>query len=148
MVNRGVFFQMPEGTIKEVADLGDVLLAMGRLQEGVDRLTRDFGEEKTSAAASRKSIYERQEEFRRGLDDLKNDVDMAAVITGGKLAELTRGLEEHKKAVQPSIDDWRRIKNMGVGISGILAIGGLSVGALLMAGLDTFKAAVRSWLGG
>lgn len=143
-----MFFQLPEGTGKQVADLGDVLLAMGRLQEGVDRLTKDFGDEKTSAAASRKAIYERQEEFSHGLTDLKNDVDMAAVLSTQKLGELTRVFDEHKAFVQPSIDDWRRIKAMGLGITGILAIGGLSVGALLMAGIDTFRAAMRQIFGG
>lgn len=131
-----------------MVDLGDLLLAMGRVQEGVDRLREDFGEEKSSAAASRKAIYERQAEFSRGLNDLKNDVDMAAVISTQKLGELARGLSEHKAAVQPSIEDWKRIKSMGLGISGVLALGGLSVGALLMAGVDSFKAAMRHIFGG
>ena len=124
------------------------MLLMGRMAEGIERLRADFGEEKSQAAASRKALYERQEELRGDLSNLKNDIDMAAVITSQKMDALAADLKDHKAAVQPSVDEWKRIKTLGIGITGVLALGGLSVGAMLSMGLDAFKAAVRSWLGG
>lgn len=124
------------------------MLLMGRMAEGIERLRADFGEEKSQAAASRKALYERQEELRGDLSNLKNDIDMAAVISAQKMDALASELKDHKDAVQPSVEEWKRIKTLGIGITGVLAIGGLSVGAMLSMGLDAFKAAVRSWLGG
>ena len=140
------FFQ--EGAGRDVADHADLILMMGRMAEGIERLRVDFSEEKTQAAASRKALYERQDEMRTDLSSLKADIDVAAVISTQKLAELSKSLEDHKAAVQPSVEEWKRIKTLGIGITGVLALGGLSVGAMLSMGLDAFKAAVRSWLGG
>lgn len=120
-----------------MADLNDVMLALGRVQEGVDRLRDDFTEEKQSASVSRKSIYERHDDLSHELARLKSDVQ----IIGQKV-------ERHKDEIKSAIEDWQRIKTLGVGITGILAIGGLSIGATLAMGVDAFKAAMRHWLGG
>jgi hypothetical protein len=131
-----------------VSDLTDVLMILGRVQEGVERLRQDFGEEKAQASQSRKLLYERQDEMRGDLSNLKQDIDMTALVTAQKLGDLTKELTDHKLAVQPSIDEWKRIRTLGIGITGVLAIGGLSVGAMLSMGLDAFRTALRSWLGG
>lgn len=131
-----------------VSDLTDVLMLLGRLEAGVERLRQDFSEEKVQASQSRKLLYERQDEMRGDLSNLKQDIDMAAVISAQKLGELAKELKDHKEAVQPSVDEWKRIRTLGIGITGVLAIGGLSVGAMLSMGLDAFRAAMRSWLGG
>lgn len=110
-----------------------VLMAIGRLQEGVDRLREDFTEEKHSAAASRKLIYERHESVADEIAQVKRDVE-----------KLGDKIDAH----QPSIDDWKRLKSLGLGVAGVLAICGLSLGALLTMGLDAFKAAMRQILGG
>jgi hypothetical protein len=86
--------------------------------------------------------------MRGDLSNLKQDIDMTALVTAQKLGDLTKELTDHKLAVQPSIDEWKRIRTLGIGITGVLAIGGLSVGAMLSMGLDAFRAALRSWLGG
>lgn len=141
--DRKHFFQ--EG--KDVSDLTDVLMLLGRLEAGIERLRQDFSEEKAQSAQSRKMIYDRQDDMRNDLSTLKTDIDIAAVISTQKLAELTKSLEEHKTAVQPSVEEWKRIKTLGIGITGVLAIGGLTVGAALAAGLDAVKTTIRAWLG-
>ena len=134
-----------------MADASEVLMLLGRLSEGIEQLRKDFDTERQNAAQSRKSIYERHETLSQDLTSLKRDVEVGAIISAKGREEVKRladQIDAHKAAVQPSIDDWNRIKTLGLGITGILAIGGLSVGALLMMGVDAFKAAVRSWLGG
>lgn len=132
----------------DVTDHADLMLLMGRMAEGIERLRVDFGEEKSQAAASRKALYGRQEELRGDLSNLKSDIDMAAVISAQKMDALASELKDHKAAVQPSVEEWKRIKTLGIGITGVLAIGGLSVGAMLAAGIDTVRAALRHWIGG
>ena len=137
--------------MSEVPDLNDILVGIGRLQESVDRLRGDFTEEKRSAAASRKTIYERQDELNAEIVRVAGDVNISAHIVAQNRDEVKRLgaiIDSHKDAIQPSIDDWRRIKTLGLGVTGVLAIGGLSVGAMLTMGIDAAKAALRSWLGG
>lgn len=132
-------------------ELTDVMLALGRLQEGFDRLREDFDVEKLSAAQSRRAIYERHETLGDGLVNLKKDVEIAALISAQgreEMKKLAVRIDEHREAIQPSIEDWKRIKNLGLGITGVLALGGLSVGALMSMGLDAFRAALRQFLGG
>lgn len=134
-----------------VSDLNDVMLALGRVQEGVDRLREDFDREKISAAQSRKAIYERHEELGDALANLRKDVEISALISAQGREEMKRlaaKVEDHREAIQPSIEDWKRIKTLGLGVTGVLAIGGLSVGAMLSMGLEAFKAALRQFLGG
>ncbi len=131
-----------------VSDLTDVLMLLGRVSEGVDRLRQDFGDEKAQAAQNRKTLFDRQDEMRNDLSSLRSDFDMAAVVQAKDMRALSRSLEDHKLAVQPSVEEWKRIKTLGVGITGVLALGGLSVGAMMATGLDALRNAVRSWLGG
>lgn len=140
------FFQSEAG--RDVTDHTDLMLMMGRMAEGIERLRVDFSEEKTQAAASRKALYDRQDEMRSGLSSLKADIDVAAVVTTQKLGDIEKELKDHKAAVQPSVDEWKRIRTLGIGITGVLAIGGLTVGAMLAAGIDTVRAALRHWIGG
>ena len=134
-----------------MGDITEVLMILGRLQEGVERLSADFSSEKNSAAASRKAIYEKHDQIQSEISSIRQDIEVAAVISAEgrrEVAALARRVEQNKEDIQPSLDDWKRIKMMGLGIVGLLAIGGLSVGALLTMGVDAFKAALRSWLGG
>lgn len=134
-----------------LADMGDVMLALGRLQEGVDRLREDFTEEKASAAQSRKSIYEKHDALAHEMTKLKSDVVISAQIgaqTRNEVQSLVTKVDQNKADIQPSLEDWRRIKNLGLGITGVLALGGVTVGAFLSMGVDAFKAALRQWLGG
>ena len=128
-----------------------VLLAIGRLQASVDHMQRDFAEEKRSATESRRALYERHDDLQEQIGGLKMDLQVSGQITAQVREEVkavSAKVDQHKEDIQPSIDDWRRIKTLGLGVTGVLAIGGLSVGAVLAAGMDAFRAVMRSWLGG
>ena len=128
-----------------------VLLAIGRLQASVDHMQRDFAEEKHSATESRRALYDRHDDLQEQIGGLKMDLQVSGQITAQVREEVkavSAKVDQHKEDIQPSIDDWRRIKTLGLGVTGVLAIGGLSVGAVLAAGMDAFRAVMRSWLGG
>lgn len=133
-----------------MADLNDVLLAVGRLQEGVDRLREDFTEEKQSAAASRSTVHRRLDEQAAEIAEVKSDIGINAMITAQAREEvkaLGGAITQHKDDIQPAIEDWRRMKTLGTGLAGLLAIGGLSVGAALTWAGEATAATVRRWLG-
>lgn len=132
-------------------DLNDkILLALGRLQEGQDRLREDFKAEKASAAESRRILYQKTDALSKELSSVQNDLVINGLTTAQvreEVKSLGENVAQHKALIQPSIDDWKKLKTLGLGISGILAVGGLSVGALLAMGVDAVKAAVKSWAG-
>lgn len=133
-----------------MADANDILLAVGRLQASVDHLRHDFINEKSSATESRRALYIKHDELQEQISTLNTDLRIAGQITAqvrDEVKTVSEKVDQHKLDIQPSIDDWRKIKTLGLGITGVLAIGGLTVGALLSMGWDAFRAALRSWLG-
>ncbi|TIR78948.1 MAG: DUF1515 domain-containing protein [Mesorhizobium sp.] len=132
-----------------MASLEDIFLALGRVQEGVEQLRDDFQEEKRNAHESRMALHRRLDEQVAEISSLKTDVAIHGKIEAqvrNELKSLGEKVEANHEAVQPSVDDWKRMKNLGLGIAGMLAIGGLSFGALLMWASDTAVAAIRHWL--
>lgn len=95
-------------------------------------------------------MHERHDELASDLSNLRLDVGITGQINAQVREEvkaLGERVAQHKAEIQPSIEDWRKIKNLGLGITGILAIGGLSVGAMLTMGLDAVKSLLRQWIG-
>jgi hypothetical protein len=48
--------------------------------------------------------------------------------------------------IQPTVDEWSRIRALGMGIVGLLTIGGVSIGALVASGNEWLANAIRHWL--
>ncbi|RJT42015.1 DUF1515 domain-containing protein [Mesorhizobium waimense] len=125
-----------------MASLEDIFLALGRVQEGVEQLRDDFKEEKRSAHESRTSIHRRLDEHATEIASLRTDVTIAGKIE----AQVRNELKALNEKVDPSLEDWKRMKSLGIGIAGLLAVGGLSFGAFLMWAGDAAVTAVRHWL--
>jgi predicted PP-loop superfamily ATPase len=132
-----------------LADLSDVMLALGKVQESVDRLRADFQDEKRSAHESRSVLHSRLDEQMGEIASLKTDVAISAgvdVTVREQIKALKATVEANHAAVQPSIEEWKHMKAMGIGLVGLLALGGLSLGAVLMWMSDAAVTAVRHWL--
>ncbi|RUX03178.1 MAG: DUF1515 domain-containing protein [Mesorhizobium sp.] len=132
-----------------MASLEDIFLALGRVQEGVEQLREDFQEEKRNAHESRTALHRRLDEQAAEISSLKTDVAIHGKIEAqvrNEVRALGDKVEANQKAVQPSVDDWKRMKTLGIGIAGLLALGGLSFGAFIMWAGDAAATAVRHWL--
>ena len=133
-----------------MSDENAVLLAIGRLQASLDHMQRDFAAEKISATQSRRALYERHDGLQEQIGSLRMDLQAAGQTTLQAREEARSAIEkveQHRAEIKSSVEDWKKIKTLGMGITGVLAIGGLSAGALLSMGWDALKAATRSWLG-
>lgn len=122
---------------------------LGRLEEGVRQLREDFKEEKETAHESRAVIHRRLDEHVEVISGIKTDVAIAAKVDAqvrDELKALKVTVDGNRDAIQPSIDEWARMKTIGIGIVGLLALGGLSVGAALVWMGDAAVTAVRHWL--
>lgn len=127
----------------------DIMRALGRVEEGVSRIRADFQDEKENAHESRAVIHKR-------LDDQTNKfghLEMTVAISGGvdaqlrdQIAELRKTVEENHAAVAPALEEWKRMKTLGVGISGLIALAGLTIGGMVAWASDGLIAALRHWL--
>lgn len=132
-----------------MASLEDIFLALGELKGGVEQLRRDFHEEKRNAQESRAAMHRRLDEQAEEIGKVRTDVAVDGEITAqvrNEVQSLGAKVKANQDAVQPSVDDWKRMKALGIGIAGLLALGGLSVGALLGYASDAAVTAIRHWL--
>lgn len=133
-----------------VSDQNDAMMLLGKISEGLARIREDFTDERKSAAGSRKQIHARLDSQAQEIAMLKSSIELSAQIseqTRERIERLSVDLDEHKESVGPSVEEWQRMKKLGVGIAGLLAIGGLSVGAMLVWFSETSAKLIKHWLG-
>ncbi|NKL34996.1 hypothetical protein GFL49_14550 [Rhizobium leguminosarum bv. viciae] len=49
-------------------------------------------------------------------------------------------------AVAPTLEEWKKMKTLGYGISGLIAFAGLTIGGIIAYASDGAVAALRRWL--
>lgn len=117
----------------------EIMRALGRLEEGVDRLRADFTDEKEHSAESRGRMHAK-------LEKIEKDVRIV-----GQVAAMARdkGNAVEKLVVddvKPATDDFKRMRTIGiVGIS-LLGFAFTALGVTLATVGEGFVAAIRSWL--
>lgn len=132
-----------------MADLNDVLFSLGRLQEAVEQLRDDFRDEKSDAKESRAIIHRRLDEQADKIAALNSTVEIAGQVDAqirDEVKAVAEKVDANQTAIAGDVADWRRLKGIGLGVTGLLAIGGLTVGALLVWAGETAANAVRAWL--
>lgn len=127
----------------------EISLMLGQVLEGVKQLRADFQEEKQNAHESRATVHRRLDEHAEEIGKLRTDVAVHGQVEAqvrNEVKALGAQVAANQEAMQPSVDDWKRMKALGIGIAGLLALGGLSIGAMLMWAGDAAATAVRHWL--
>ncbi|WP_064686582.1 hypothetical protein [Rhizobium bangladeshense] len=134
----------------------DILRALGRvegrltgIEENVALLRGEVSDEKDNAHESRSVIHRRLDEQAKQIAHL----DTTVAISGGvdatlraEIKSLTETVDKNHAATQPALEDWKRIKTIGYGVSGLIAIAGLTVGAIVTWASDGAVAWLRHWL--
>ncbi|WP_017960017.1 membrane protein [Rhizobium leguminosarum] len=134
----------------------DILRALGRvegrlsgIEESVSLLREDVSDEKDNAHESRSVIHRRLDEQAKQIAHL----DTTVAISGGvdatlrdEIKALKETVEKNHDSVQPALDEWRRMKTLGYGISGLIAFAGLTIGGMIAYASDGAVAALRHWL--
>lgn len=132
-----------------MASLEDIALLLGRTLEGVEQLRKDFDDEKNAARENRAALHRRLDDHQTDIFKLREDVMIMGHVDAqvrDDLKTLTDKVEENQKAAAPSLAEWRTMKRAGLGFTGLLAIGGLSVGAALTWAGETAVDVIRTWL--
>ena len=116
-----------------------VLLKIDHMQSSIDQLQSDFRDEKESAKDSRSAVHRRLDEQVEKIHDLSE----AAAVDAVSRAELTKRLD----GMEPTVSEWKRIRAIGIGVGGLLAIGGLSLASVLVYAGEAFWTWLRHKLG-
>ncbi|MGZ2501719.1 DUF1515 domain-containing protein [Rhizobium leguminosarum] len=134
----------------------DILRALGRvegrltgIEESVTLLREDVSDEKDNAHQSRSVIHRRLDEQAKQISHL----DTTVAISGGvdaqireEIKALKETVEKNHSAVTPALEEWKRMKALGYGISGLIAFAGLTIGGMIAYASDGAVAALRHWL--
>ncbi|MBY4591664.1 MULTISPECIES: DUF1515 domain-containing protein [Rhizobium] len=134
----------------------DILRALGRvegrltgIEENVALLRNEVRDEKANAHDSRAVIHTRLDEQARQIAHL----DTRAALSGGvdaqireEIKSLKETVEKNQETVAPALEEWKRMKSIGYGISGLIAFAGLTVGGMIAYASDGAVAALRHWL--
>lgn len=111
----------------------------------VEQLRDDFAEEREASRQNRAGVHRRLDE----VNDRLARMDTTAALSGQVDAQVRSELDALNAKVtaqQPTIDEWQRMRAIGLGIVGLIATGGLSIGAMLAWGGDTLSNLIRHWL--
>lgn len=128
-------------------DLADALSFRG--QRGGDCLRVDFQHEKGMAHESRSVIHQRLDNQAREIAHLEKTIAVSGEIDAqvrGEIQALKETVEKNQGIVAPAIDEWKRMKTLGVGISGLIALAGLTIGDIVAYMSETAVSGIRHWL--
>ncbi|PWI54493.1 DUF1515 domain-containing protein [Rhizobium phaseoli] len=134
----------------------DILRALGRvegrltgIEENVSLLREEVSDEKQNAHESRSVIHRRLDEQGTQI----NLLDKAVVINTGvdaqvrdELKSIKETVQKNHETIQPTLEEWKRLKTLGYGISGAIALAGLTAGATITWASDGAVAWIRHWL--
>jgi DNA repair exonuclease SbcCD ATPase subunit len=134
----------------------DILRALGRvegrltgIEENVSLLREEVSDEKQNAHESRSVIHRRLDEQGTQI----NLLDKAVVINTGvdaqvrdELKSIKETVQKNHETIQPTLEEWKRLKTLGYGVSGLIAIAGLTTGAIVTWMSDGAVSALRHWL--
>lgn len=132
-----------------MASNDDIMLALGKLQEGVDRLRVDFQDEKGMAHESRAVIHQRLDNQALQIAHMETTIAVSGQIDAqvrGEIQALKETVEKNQGVVSPAIEEWKRMKTLGVGISGLIALAGLMIGGIVAYMSETAVSGIRHWL--
>ena len=126
-----------------MADQETLLLKM------MEQLRDDFQAEREASRQSRAKLHERVDGMADDIGAIRGDIRILGQVDGqvrGEVKALAEKVDQNQKEAQPTIDEWKRIRALGIGIAGLLAIGGVSFGAMAVWAGEGFVNAIRHWL--
>lgn len=134
----------------------DIMRALGRvegrltgIEESVSLLREDLSEEKDNAHESRSVIHRRLDEQMKQIHLLDKVVEISSGVDATlreEIKSLKETVDKNHAATQPALDEWRRMKTIGYGVSGLIAFAGLTTGGIIAYASDGAVAAFRHWL--
>jgi uncharacterized coiled-coil DUF342 family protein len=116
------------------------------LLEMMKQLRDDFREEREASRTSRAQLHKRMDEVAEDVGTIRGDIRILGQVDGQvreELQEVKASLQNHKDAVDPTVQGWNELMRTGKRVSWVFGIAGIStIGGLL--GVVT---GVYEWIG-
>jgi len=115
----------------------------------VEQLRDDFRDEREASRKSRAALHERVDGMSEDIGAIRGDIRILGEIDGqvrGEIQTLKETVENNQTDIKPTVDEWKRIRAVGIGFAGLLALGGVSLGAMAVYAGETLVNAIRHWL--
>lgn len=122
-----------------MTDQTDLLLKM------MEQLRDDFQDEREASRKSREKLHERVDGISEDIGSIRGDIRILGKVDAQIRGEV-QAVGAKVESAQPTLDEWRRIRAIGIGLVGLLALGGMSVGAALAWAGESVVNAIRHWL--
>ncbi len=132
-----------------MASNDDIMRVLGRIEEKVEQLEKAFQAEKSDAHLSRSTIHRRLDDQVVQVSLLDKTVAIHAQIDAqlrDEIAGLSSTVADNHKAVTPALDEWKRLKTLGYGVSVLLVATGASIAGLVYWAGEAAVTSVRHWL--
>ena len=107
----------------------DILLEMLR------QIRDDFAAEREASRQSRAKLHERMDEVVNRVGKIEGDIAILGQVDGqvrGELVALKATVEANQADLKPTVDEFRRMKMVGLSVVGLIGIGGTAFGASLI----------------
>jgi hypothetical protein len=132
-----------------VASNEDIMRELGGLATAVRQLREDFHTERSEARDNRKRIHDRLDLQVREHSEVEGKIITVGLTLEQQrlsIERLAEKVDANQEAAQISADEWKRIKTLGCGFSGILVAVGVTGGGFLIWAGDISVALARKWL--
>ncbi len=126
--------------------MGQILVKLGELGSSFGQLREDFNDEKTAARDNRATLHRRMDDQARDIADIKTDVALSLQAVGDISKKQDEVAKTQSTVIMPAVAEWQDMKKTGVRIVGLLALGGVTVGAAATWFSDQAVTVVRHWL--
>ncbi|MBX4901669.1 DUF1515 domain-containing protein [Rhizobium bangladeshense] len=132
-----------------VRALGKVEGRLAGIEENVSRLRDEVSDEKDNAHESRSVIHRRLDEQGKQIGHFETTVAISGAVDAQireEIKALKETVDRNHAATQPALEEWKRLKTLGYGISGLIAIAGLTIGSVVAYMSDSAITWARHWL--
>lgn len=129
-----------------MADPEDISRSLGRVEGTLKQLIKAADEDRDSATEWRRSVYHLLQNHADEIGRLRTDVAIAGTISAQARDHAEEIEARIDKEIVPDLAEWRKIKNMGLGMFALISLGGAIVISAIAYFWDTVAAAIRSGL--
>src|SRR5215217_3948383 len=101
----------------------------------MEQLRDDFQEERVADRQSRARLHERMDSVAEDVGTIKGDIRILGEVDGQVRAEvqsLKVTVESNQAEIKPTVDEFKRMKMVGLSVVGLIGIGGTAFGASLI----------------
>jgi len=118
--------------------LHEILQKLGRIEEKQDRVRVDLDKEQEHARENRAAIHQKLGDLTDRMTKVESSITVAAGIDVQVRNELN--------AMKPAVEDFTRMRSIGLSAVGVIALGGTAFGASLIWWGEQMITAIRGFL--